>query len=100
MYTLTDYGLIVPDPFAFGFDGPELVNPAFKVVSDEYLRDRRTYNIRRLVIQHEETGRFFAREYSTHELDGFEWEPGGGGRKMHLTWKEVRPREVTVTVYE
>jgi hypothetical protein len=98
MYTLTDSALTIPDPEAFGFDGPDLESADFKVVADEYVRDRRSYNIRRVVIRHEASGRFFATEYSTHEDEGFEWGPGMG-RNTETTWREVRPREVITTVY-
>ena len=98
MYTLTDSGLTIPDPEAFGFDGSDLSSAAFTVASNEYVRDRRSYNIHCLVIRHEESGRFFATEYSTHEDEGFEWGPGMG-RNVETTWSEVRPVEVTTTVY-
>ena len=99
-YSINGSTLTIPDPEAFGFDGPELFEqPAFAIVSDEYERDRRTYNIRTLVIKHEESGRFFATEYSTHEDEGFEWEPGMG-HGGPVTFGEVFPHEVTTTVYK
>jgi len=99
VFTMTDSVLTIPDPEAFGFDMGDLDNPDFAIVADEYLRDRRSYNIRRFVIQHRETGRFFATEYSTHEDEGFEWGPGMG-RNTSTTWREVYPHQVTTTIYK
>lgn len=98
-YTINGNTLTIPDPEAFGFDGNEIAKDhPFKVVADEYVRDRRTYNIYRVVIEQIESGRFFATEYSTHETEGFEWEPGMG-RDCSTTWHEVFPHQVTTTVY-
>ena len=99
-YTINGNTLTIPDPDAFGFSGPRLPKGhAFTVVSDEFDRERRSYNINSLVIKHEESGRFFATEYSTHEDEGFEWGPGEG-RNIETTWSEVYPHVVSVTVYK
>ncbi len=99
-YTITGNTLTIPDPDAFGFEGADLdAGSGFKVVSDEFERERRSYNINTLVIKHEESGRFFATEYSTHEDEGFEWEPGCG-RGGPVIFSEVFPHVVSVTVYK
>lgn len=98
-FTISGSTLTIPDPEAFGFDCGELEKGhAFKVVADEFVRGRRTYNIHQLVIQQVESGRFFATEYSTHEEEGFEWGPGCG-RDCETTWREVFAHQVTTTVY-
>jgi hypothetical protein len=94
-YTMTDEGLVIPDPQAFGLEGAELwEQPDFRVVLDEFERTRRTYNIHRLILEHIESGRFFETEYSLHEECGFEWEPGCG-RDEPPTWTEVFRKEIT-----
>lgn len=99
-YTINGSTLTIPDPDAFGFDCDDLFEqPDFEVVSNEFTRDRRTYNIHTLVMKHVPTGRYFAREYSTHEDEGFEWGPGEG-RDCETTWGEVFPHVVSVTVYK
>mgnify|MGYP000937925030 CR=1 FL=1 len=98
-YTIDGSTLTIQDPEAFGFDRAELENPEFSMIADEFLRTRRTYNIHRFVMQHVESGRFFAREYSTHEDEGFEWSPGEG-HDCTITWKEVFPHQVTTTIYK
>lgn len=99
-YTISGNTLTIPDPDAFGFKGPRLPKGhAFTVVSDEFERERRSYNINTIVIKHEESGCFFATEYSTHEDEGFEWEPGCG-RGGPVIFGEVYPHVVSVTVYK
>ena len=97
-YTINGSTLTIPDPEAFGFDGSQLPEGhAFAVVYDEFERVRRTYNIHTLVIKHEEAGRFFRTEYSTHEDEGFEWGPGMS-RDCETTWDEVFLHAVTLIV--
>lgn len=99
-YTINGSTLTIPDPEAFGFDCGELEDGrAFKVVARDFVRDRRTYNIHRLVIQQVESNRFFATEYSTHEDEGFEWGVGMGNN-CSTTWHEVFAHQVTTTVYK
>lgn len=98
-YTLTDKALTIPDTEAFGLEGGELYGqPDFTVVLDGHERERRSYNIYRLIIKHRETGRCFETEYSTHENEGWEWGPGMG-RNFAPTWHEVYPKTVTKVVY-
>lgn len=98
-YTIEGSTLTIPNPQAFGFDCGELENPAFKIVADEYVRERRSYSIHRFVMEHIESGRFFTTEYSTHEDEGFEW-GAGMGRNCETEWTEVFARQVMTTVYE
>jgi len=98
-YTLTPEGLTIPDPEAFGLEGGEMYGqPDFTVALNEFDRDRRTYNIHRLVLRHLDSGRCFETEYSTHDAEGFEWAPGMG-QDVAPAWTEVYPRTVTRTVY-
>jgi len=96
-WTLTDKGLTIRDPESFGFDASDLENPDFKVVSDEFDRERRSYNVYTMVIKHIESGRCFAAEYSTHENEGFEWGPGMGDNAP--SWTEVVPHEIVTLTY-
>ena len=98
-YTIEGPTLTIPDPKAFGFDCGDLENPAFKIVADEYVRDRRSYGIHSYVMQHIESGRFFETEYSVHEDEGFEWGPGMGAN-CETKWTEVFPHVVATTVYK
>ena len=98
-YTINGSTLTIPNPKAFGFDGGELESAEFKIVADEYVRDRRSYGIHSYVMQHVESGRFFETEYSTHEDEGFEWGPGLGAN-CETEWTEVFPHQVATTVYK
>jgi hypothetical protein len=98
LYTINDSTLTISDSEAFGFEGCDLYNEQFSIVEDTYLRARRSYSINWLVIEEKSTGRFFAREYSLHEDNGFEWEPGYGVN-MSTNWHEVFATPVTYLIY-
>jgi hypothetical protein len=99
-YELTDDGLAIPDMNAFGLESGELYEqPDFRVALDAYDRPRRSYSIHKLVLEHIESGRFFATEYSMHEMEGFEWGPGMG-RDDPPKWTEQVRKEVTTFVFE
>ena len=86
-YTLSDDGLAIPDPTAFGLEGSGLYECRhFKILADEEAGSRRSYHLGRLVIRHIESGRIFAADYSYHEDIGFEWGPGMGDTPP--TWTE------------
>lgn len=97
-YTITNTTLHIPDPDAFGFVGVRVRNAEFTAVYNEYERNRRSYDIHTLVIRHDPSGRYFATEYATSEMEGFEWAPGEG-RGGPVDFSEVWPVEVTVTKY-
>ena len=98
--------LTIPDPEAFGFDGNEIAedhpyNPKdhpFKIVTSYFVHIYENYHAHNLVIEHVESGRFFARGYTMHSENGFEWGPGWG-KDCSTTWHEVFPHQVTTTVY-
>lgn len=91
-YDLTPFGLSIPDPEAFGFDGPTLPDGfvGFDLVEDDGYR---------VVLRHEETGRCFSAPYVGDDPDGFRWDRVVGRDDDPPCWSEVLPEEQTVIVY-
>lgn len=99
-YEIRNGVLHIPDPEAFGLEGDGLYNqPDFILVDTGIVRTRRSYTIHQVVIQHGPTGRFFRREFSLHEMEGWEWDPGCG-RGGPITLTEVWPHEVITVKYK
>jgi hypothetical protein len=78
----------------------ESTNSPWKEVARQFVDERRSYTIHSVVVENTTNGAFFRAEYSTHELEGWEWGPGEGKDKSAAWWQRVYPRTITTVIYE